>query len=101
MLRDSGFSGSEIQLLVASANSFRAGTRTLGAQAKTIHEGIRSKQLDQDDGIQRLTALDQSRDLLLAKILDELRGDLGRDGWNRLETLLRDKIAPAIVVVSR
>ena len=52
VLRDGGFSGSEIQLLVTSANTFKAGTRTLGMQAQIIHEGIRSKTLNQADGIQ-------------------------------------------------
>jgi hypothetical protein len=98
VLRDGGLSESEIQLLVTSANSFQQGTRTLGAQAQIIHEGLRSKTLERADGIQQLRALDCRRDELLTKILGQLRDDLGRDGWNRLETLLHDKIAPTITV---
>lgn len=98
VLREGGLSESEIQLLVSSANSFKDGTRALGAQANTIREGIRSKTVEQADGRQQLKELNRSFDELLTKILDQLRDDLGPEGWNKLETLLRDKIAPTIQV---
>ena len=96
---DSGFTTSQIQHIVETANGLAESLKGLASQAGAIHSSLKAKTLDQPSAIQQLKNLDQQRDSFLAAAISQLKVDLGSDGWYKFESYLNNSVKPNIVFV--
>jgi hypothetical protein len=97
-LREGGFTAEQIRLIVQTANMLAAGNEPLAKQAGDIHKRLKSKSLDRASGVLQLKDLDNQRSAQFDITFDRLKGQLGFEGWYKLETFLNDVVKPTVLV---
>ena len=83
-------------MVIHAANAYTKDVASLSREASQLRQDVKSNLVNRAVAVEKFKSLDQQRERILASAFDQLRVELGRDGYYKLETFLNNHVKPTI-----